>query len=156
MSQHERTRLRAQQLAEFLDDAITVPGTGWRFGWDGIIGLIPGVGDLVTTLMGLYLVHLAMAAGAPSSVLARMTAYIAFDSLVGAVPFIGDFFDFAIKSNRRNAKLLQKFLENPGQARRRSRGWVAAVVSVLAMVLLLCVYGVYQLFAWLVSQRGWF
>lgn len=143
----DRMRARADQVAHWLDDAFEGPG-GFRFGWDNIIGLIPGVGDLVTTLIGLYILRLAMIAGAPTSVLARMSGNIALDALVGAVPVLGDLFDVAIKSNRRNARLLSAYLDRPSNVQRRSRAWVAAVVSLIAVVLLSLIYGAWQVLAY--------
>lgn len=141
-------RARANQVAKWLDDAFEMPG-GFRVGWDSIIGLIPGVGDLVTTLIGLYILRLAMTAGAPASVLARMSGNIALDAVVGAIPFLGDLLDVAVKSNRRNARLLNEYLDRPWQVQRRSRVWVAAVVSIIAIILIAIIYGIWQLLAYL-------
>jgi hypothetical protein len=152
---HHPVRRRADQVAELLDDAFELPG-GWRFGWDALIGMIPGIGDLVTTLIGVYILRLAMLAGAPSSVLVRMAGNIAVDALVGAIPFLGDIFDFAVKSNRRNARLLSEYLDRPQAIQRRSQAWVAVSISVIASVLVLAVYGVWQLFAWMISHWGLF
>lgn len=121
-------------LARSLDEAFEIPGVRIRLGWDGLIGLIPGVGDLVTTLLSVYVMYLALAAGAPNSLLARMAINVATDSLLGSVPLLGDLFDIAWKSNRRNVQLMQSYLEHPEQVQRRSRAFVAAVVfALLAM-----------------------
>jgi len=85
-----------------------------RFGLDSVIGLIPGVGDLSTAAISAYLVYEAKQLGVPKRTLARMLANVGFDFAVGSVPLLGDILDFAFKSNRRNVKLLEKWLErNP-------------------------------------------
>ena len=96
-----------EALARLLDDCIPVPGTNMRFGLDGIVGLVPGVGDAVTTLFGLYLIVRARQLGARRTVIARMTGNVGLDFAVGAIPIVGDLFDFAFKANRRNIKLLR-------------------------------------------------
>lgn len=99
---------RLQALTRFLDEAFVIPGTNMRFGADGLIGLIPGAGDLVTTALSAYIVHQAVQMGVPRHVVARMLANIGIDLLVGAVPLLGDVFDFAWKANRKNLRLLTR------------------------------------------------
>lgn len=106
-------------LADWLDTRFAIPGTKWRFGFDSIIGLIPGVGDAVTTALGAYIIFRAHEFGAPKMLLARMGLNLAIDAIVGAVPIFGDVFDFAFKSHLRNVRLLLRWLEenearNPG------------------------------------------
>ncbi len=102
---------RLDALATLLDTAFILPGTNVRFGLDALIGLVPGIGDAVTTAMSLWIVHEAHQLGAPSHVIARMLGNVALDSVVGAVPLIGDAFDVMWRSNRRNMRLLQDWLE---------------------------------------------
>jgi len=108
---HEARIRRIRTLARLLDNAFGVPGTNWRFGWDSLIGLIPGGGDLATALLASYIVAEAAQLGVPRRVLWRMLANIAIDLAGGAVPFAGDVFDFAFKANRKNLKLVEKHLE---------------------------------------------
>src|SRR6476619_1761688 len=91
---------RARGLARVLDDLIRIPGTNIGIGLDPIIGLIPGVGDMVGGLMSGYILLVAAQEGVPASVLTRMLGNIALDSLVGIVPVVGDLFDVGVKSNR--------------------------------------------------------
>ena len=126
---------RARALARLLDDLIRVPGTKIGIGIDPIIGLIPGVGDLLGGVMSSYILLVAAQAGAPSSVLVRMLGNIALDSVVGVVPVIGDLFDVGMKSNRRNVDLLERYLGAPKETKAASRGVVALIV--LALVLLI-------------------
>jgi len=100
-----------QQLADWLDTRFVVPGTGIRFGLDALIGLVPGVGDLVTTALGGYILLRAHELGAPKVLLARMGLNLAVDSIVGAVPLFGDLFDIAFRSHKRNVRLLLNWLD---------------------------------------------
>ena len=84
---------RLDALASLLDTAVLIPGTNVRFGLDALIGLVPGIGDAVTTLLSLYIVGEARALGAPRHLILRMLGNVALDGLVGAVPLAGDVFD---------------------------------------------------------------
>src|SRR5258708_39328477 len=88
------------QLASLLDDMFNVPGTRIRFGLDAIIGLIPGLGDLITGAMSFLILYGAWQRGLPRVTISRMLANIAIDTLVGTVPIFGDAFDVMWKSNR--------------------------------------------------------
>jgi hypothetical protein len=107
---------RLDALANLLDTALVVPGTNIRFGFDAMIGLIPGIGDAITTLMALYIVREARELGVPRHLIARMLVNVAVDGAVGAVPFLGDAFDVMFRANRRNMALLRNHLA--GEARR--------------------------------------
>lgn len=100
-----------EQLADWLDTRFTLPGTNLRFGLDSLIGLIPGIGDGVTALLGLYIVGRARELGASPWLIARMLANLGIDSVLGAVPLLGDVFDFAFKANAKNIRLLMRHLE---------------------------------------------
>jgi hypothetical protein len=107
---------RLDALANLLDTAFFIPGTNIRFGFDAMIGLVPGIGDAITTAMSLYLVHEARQLGAPRRLIARMLANVALDGVVGAVPLLGDAFDVMWRANRRNMALLRDHLDR--EARR--------------------------------------
>jgi hypothetical protein len=102
---------RIDALATLLDTAFVIPGTQVRFGLDALIGLIPGIGDAITTVMSLFIVSEARALGAPPLLIARMIANVALDGFVGAVPLVGDAFDVAFRANRRNMALLRGHLD---------------------------------------------
>ena len=102
---------RLDALATLLDTAILIPGTNVRFGLDALIGLVPGIGDTVTTLLSLYIVREARALGAPRRVIMRMLGNVALDSVVGVVPLAGDVFDVMWRANRRNMALLREWLD---------------------------------------------
>lgn len=132
-------RARLKRLAWLLDSAIPLPG-GYRIGLDGLIGLVPGLGDVVAALLSSYIVVEAARLRVPASVLLRMGLNMALELIIGAVPVAGDLFDFAFKANERNVRLLEASLGPPEQvqALRRRSGWtVAAALAVPALVLLL-------------------
>lgn len=103
---------RLTKLASWLDDRYLIPGTDWRVGYDSIIGLIPGIGDTLTSSLGLYIVYEAKRLNVPNWVLARMLWYLAVDAVVGSVPVLGDFFDMKYKANRKNVRVLLNHLED--------------------------------------------
>ncbi len=107
----EQRFARLEALAKLLDVAFILPGTNIRYGIDGLIGLIPVVGDIVTTAISLWLVREARSLGAPWHVTARMLGNVALDGAVGAVPLVGDAFDVMFRANIRNMKLLRRWIE---------------------------------------------
>jgi len=100
-----------RQLAKLLDVAFMLPGTKIRYGVDGVIRLIPVVGDLLATAFSLWLVREARALGAPWHVTARMLGNVAVDGVVGIVPIAGDAFDVLFRANMRNVRLLRRWLD---------------------------------------------
>jgi hypothetical protein len=101
---------RLTRLARLFDSRFRVPGTDWRFGLDGLIGLIPGVGDAVGLLVALWILREGHRLGASKMTMLRMLGNIAADGVLGAVPLAGDLFDVAFKANRRNVDLLRRDL----------------------------------------------
>lgn len=101
---------RIRALAQLLDNAFRVPGTNFTFGWDQLIGLVPGAGDAATGLLAAYIVVEAARLGVPKRTLVRMIANVAVDMAGGTVPVVGDLFDFAFKANRMNLRLVEKHL----------------------------------------------
>ena len=144
---------RLRRLARLLDDAFEIPGTGWRIGLDPIVGLVPGMGDLLGGVAGIYALVIAWRLGAPPSVLVRMAANLGLDVVAGAVPFAGDLFDAAFKANSRNLALLAQYQLDPVGSRRGSRLFVAGFFLLLALLVaamiaipVLIVLGIAQLF----------
>jgi hypothetical protein len=107
----EQRVARLEALAKLLDVAFILPGTNIRYGIDGLIGLIPVVGDVITTAISLWLVREARALGAPWHITARMLGNVAVDGVVGLVPLAGDAFDVMFRANVRNMRLLRRWLE---------------------------------------------
>ncbi len=102
---------RLDKLATLLDSQFRIPGTSIRFGWDSLLGLIPGVGDTATLLPSAYLVYRAHKLGARKRSMFRMIVNVGIDYVVGAIPFLGDIFDLVFKANRRNLAILRDELE---------------------------------------------
>ena len=141
-----------QRLETLLDEAFRIPGTQFRFGIDGIIGLVPGLGDVLAGLLSAVIPLAAWTRGVPYITLARMATNLGIGVLVGTIPIFGDIFDIAWKPNRRNYRLLQRHL---GEPRRHTwRDWVFLGVLGLGLVLIfaLPVFLVFWLLAWLLTQ----
>ena len=107
----EQRLARLEAIAKLLDIAFILPGTKIRYGIDGIIGLIPVVGDIIATALSLWLVREARALGAPWLVTARMLGNVAIQGVVGTVPVAGDAFDVLFRANMRNARLLRRWID---------------------------------------------
>lgn len=105
-----------EKLAEWLDTKFAIPGLGWRFGLDSIIGLVPGVGDVITGGLSVYIMTRAHQLGASRLVLTRMGWNVLVDTVLGAIPLVGDLFDLANKSNARNVRILLRHLEEKRRA----------------------------------------
>lgn len=97
---------RVDRLAYWLDDRFRIPGTKRRIGLDGLVGLIPGIGDAVTTTVSAYIIWEAWQLGVPVHLIMRMIWNLLVDSIIGAIPLLGDVFDVAWKANRKNLRLL--------------------------------------------------
>jgi hypothetical protein len=122
-------------MTRLLDNAITVPGTRFRFGLDAVIGLVPGVGDAIGAVFSSFIVYQAARLGASGPTLARMVGNVALDTIVGQIPLLGDLFDAGWKANSRNLALLESHLERPAATTRTSR-WVLLLVIVGLLLLL--------------------
>ena len=115
---HQDRLDQVQFLARIMDEQFVLPRTRIRFGWDSILGMFPGFGDAITSAISLLIVHHAWQTGASPIVLARMLANIGLDFILGAIPLVGDFLDFAWKANQKNARLLEQHLRrSPARAR---------------------------------------
>ena len=102
-----------ETLAWLLDNSIPIPGTGRRIGLDAVIGLVPGLGDLLSGGLGLFVVLRGAQLGVPGIVLARMLANVAVDFAIGSIPLIGDAFDLWFKANARNVGLIRRYTSQP-------------------------------------------
>jgi hypothetical protein len=107
----EQRLARLEAIAKLLDVAFVVPGTKIRYGIDGLIGLVPVIGDIITTAFSLWLVREARALGAPWHITARMLGNVAVDGVVGLVPVAGDAFDVMFRANIRNMRMLRRWLD---------------------------------------------
>ncbi len=107
----EQRLARLDAVAKLLDIAFVLPGTNIRYGIDGVIGLIPVVGDLIATAFSLWLVREARALGAPWHITARMLGNVAIQGVVGTVPVAGDAFDVLFRANIRNVRMLRRWMD---------------------------------------------
>lgn len=147
-----------RRLAQLLDSKFRLPG-GITFGWDGIIGLVPVLGDLATNALSLFILMQAALLGAPPAVLARMGINVLVDNFLDAIPVLGNLADFVWKANNKNVAILDAYLANPQRALRRSR-WVVAFsvagVALFAIALLtLGVFAAITAVRWLSQGLGW-
>jgi Domain of unknown function (DUF4112) len=126
----------ARTLARVLDTAIGIPGTKLRVGLDALLGLIPGAGDAVSAALSGYIILAAARAGASRPVLLRMVGNVVVDTVIGAIPVLGDLFDVAFRSNTRNVALLERLAVDPVTVDRGSRRLGAVVIVILVLVIL--------------------
>jgi Domain of unknown function (DUF4112) len=120
-----------ESLARYLDDWVKIPIVGWRFGLDALIGLIPNVGDMATSLASFYILIAGVRYGVPKITLLRMAFNIGLDYVVGAIPVFGDAFDFFWKSNKRNMDLIRE------RATGKDKGTAGDYLFVFGIILLL-------------------
>jgi hypothetical protein len=123
-----------EALAWLLDNSIPIPGTGRRIGLDAVIGLVPGLGDVVSGGLGIIVVARAVQLGLPGVVIARMLVNVALDFVVGSIPLIGDAFDLWFKANARNVGLVRRYALAPGSSTAPQWGFFGAIL--LALILL--------------------
>jgi hypothetical protein len=137
-----------KHISRLLDSAFVLPGTGTRIGLDPIVGLVPGLGDLVSPLFAIAVLWQSRDLGIPRVVQLRMIFNVAIDALVGMLPLAGDLFDFAWKANDRNYALLERYAY---EHRRPSAGdWL--FVAALSVVLLAIAAVPFLLAGWLISM----
>lgn len=148
-------REEVRKIAEYLDSKYTLP-FGWKIGWDGILGLIPGVGDLLTNAFSFYIIYKAAVIGCPPVVILRMGLNVLIDNVLDAVPLIGNIFDFMWKSNLKNVALMDRYLEKPHQVTRGSRAVVALALILVFAVFIGCIVMTFYLATWLLGyMKAW-
>ncbi len=141
-----------KRVSYLLDEQFRLPGTNFRFGLDPIVNLFPVFGDMAGFLVSAGLLYAMAKRGASSKVVVLMSINILLDSTIGAIPLIGQVFDFFFKSNTRNLTLMQEhFVEGKHQG--SGKGTILIAIFVILIILSLLVYGLIRLGAWMVS---WF
>lgn len=126
----EQSKHKLNRLARLLDSAFRIPGTQIRFGLDGLIGMIPGIGDAAGGIISSHILTQAAQMGVPKSILLKMAYNIGLDVVLGIIPVFGDVADFMWKANKRNVELLNDYLEQPEKTVTHSRFFVATMVIV--------------------------
>jgi hypothetical protein len=145
----DRTLHRLEYL---LDEAFPIPGTGIRLGLDGIIGLIPGFGDVFAGLFSLIIPLAAWIRGVPYVTLLRMAVNLGIGILVGSIPVFGDIFDIFWKANRRNYRLLMLHLDEPRRHTGRDWAFLLVLAALLGLVFTAPLIVLLWLFAWLIQR----
>ncbi len=138
-AQRQQLRLKLAQMARVFDTAWRIPGTRIRFGADALIGLIPGVGDLIGVATGLWLIWQARGVQAPPRLQLRMLGNLAIEGLLGIIPVLGDAFDVLWQSNQRNRKILVDWMdaqdaqERQAGAGRSPRSWLLPLLLISSL-----------------------
>lgn len=140
-----------EKISRFMDSSIRLPG-GYRIGWDGIIGLMPGIGDVVGMCISLYIIAGAIRLGASRLTVIRMMGNIGVETVVGAVPVVGDVFDLAFKANSRNMRILHSQQLDPDATHQKSLVGLNIVLIIIAVVLLLLMWALLSLIGGLFSR----
>ncbi len=139
LSKQQRKEIEIEEsletLSHYLDGLFKIPGTGWRFGLDSLVGLIPNVGDITTSLVSFYILVAGVRYGVPKITLLRMAFNIGLDYVIGAIPFIGDAFDFFWKSNKQNMDLIRE--RGTGRGTGTTGDWIFVIMIILILLGLL-------------------
>ena len=123
-------------LAFYLDDLFRIPGTSWRFGLDAVIGLIPSVGDTLTSFASFYILLAGVRYGVPKITLLRMALNIGIDYLIGSVPLVGDALDFFWKSNDMNMRLIRERATGKGKGTTGDYVFILVLIGLLVLLLI--------------------
>ncbi len=142
-------------LAFYLDGLFRVPGTGWRFGLDSLIGLIPNIGDTLTVLPSLYILLAGVRYGVPKITLLRMAFNIGLDYVVGAIPFVGDAFDFVWRANKQNMDLIRTRASGHGKGKTSDYVFVFGLIGLLITILIGSIIVSGLILYWILTSRPW-
>jgi hypothetical protein len=123
-------------LAFYLDDLFRIPGVGWRFGLDAVIGLVPGIGDTLTSLASFYILLAGVRYGVPKITLLRMALNIGIDYVLGSIPIIGDALDFFWKSNDMNMNLIRERATGKGKGSTSDYAFIFILIGILVLLLI--------------------
>jgi hypothetical protein len=143
---------RMRAFSRLLDTAIPLPG-GFRIGIDPIIGLVPGIGDVIASTLSVWLVYDAARLGIAKRVLARMVGNVMIEAAIGAIPVIGDFIDAAWKANARNMRLVEAAY-SPALKERSKRKLIGFTLGTLLLVYGSLFLAMYALVSWLLAMFG--
>ncbi len=157
MSRKERNEVEIEKglddLAFYLDDLFRIPGIGWRFGLDAVIGLVPNVGDTLTSFASFYILLAGVRYGVPKITLLRMAFNIGLDYVVGTIPFIGDAFDFFWKSNKQNMDLIRTRATGKGKGTTSDYIFIFGIIGFLILLLIGSIAASSFILYWLLTSR---
>lgn len=147
--ERDEQREQVRALARLLDSRFRLPGTQRRFGVDGLLGLVPGIGDVAGLALSTVVIAQAVRLGAHGATVGRMVLNVALDAVVGTVPVVGWVFDFAFKANTRNVELLERHTVDPETTGIESRKAIRRTILALIVSVVVVVFAVFALLAWL-------
>lgn len=157
LTKEERRQVEVEEgldnLAYYLDGLFRIPGTGWRFGLDSLIGLIPNVGDTLTSFASFYILLAGVRYGVPKITLLRMAFNIGLDYVVGMVPFLGDAFDFVWKANKQNMDLIRTRAAGHGKGTTSDYVFVFGLIGLLILVLIGSIVASGLILYWVFTSR---
>ncbi|HEX4067206.1 MAG TPA: DUF4112 domain-containing protein [Acidobacteriaceae bacterium] len=139
-------------FAHLLDDCFRIPGTRIRLGIDGLIGLIPALGDVLAGIASFLLILAAWVRGVPYVTLVRMMINLGLDVLIGAIPFFGDIFDIAWKANRRNYRLMTRHLREPHRHTSKDYAFLLALAAVALAILAIPLLVLLLIVLWIIHR----
>ena len=139
-----------ESVSRLMDSQFKVPGTGFRFGLDPILGLFPGVGQIPTFGISVALIMTMARHGASRNLIIRMVFNIILDLIIGSIPIIGTIFDVTYKANDRNVRLLQQYYTE-GKHQGKGTGLLLLLLLIIVLLLAALVYGFAKLVAWIGS-----
>ncbi|OYZ19279.1 MAG: hypothetical protein B7Y39_12135 [Bdellovibrio sp. 28-41-41] len=138
-------------IADLLDTKFKLPN-GWRFGLDGLLGLIPGFGNIVTDIMSFYILIRAALLGCPPAVILRMALNVVIDNIVDKVPVLGLLFDFIWKANTKNIKLMDDYFTNPQKTNKSSKLLMTVMILGLFGLFVACVVLSISILIWAFNE----
>jgi len=149
--QQDPELVRLEALSKLMDNQFRIPGTNLRFGLDGLIGLIPYIGDMAGFVASGFLMRTMVKKGASPMLMIRMLFNYILDAVVGMVPLVGDLFDFGFKANRRNVEMLKKYYAD-GKAKPKATRSMAFLGVLFFVLFIVLIWLVWKLAAWVL---GW-
>jgi hypothetical protein len=144
-----RTDPGLDKLAHYLDQVFRIPGTRIRFGLDPVLGLLlPGAGDVLSSLLSVFIIWKSVRYGIPKIIVARMIFNVGVDYLIGSFPLLGDLFDFRFKANLRNVDLLEKYGSRERLPTWSDWAWLLLLLGGLAGIVLSAALVLVALIRW--------
>jgi hypothetical protein len=153
-----RDLVTLRKFAFLMDQAFPIPGTNIRVGLDAVLGLIPGIGDVIGAMLSTWIIAGALRHRVPARVIVRMVLNVAIDLVFGAVPVAGDVFDFLYEENMKNMRLLEKYRDRrrPPRSASQIAFTLGAIITFLVLFALVLFAGVIALVLWLIGSRSLF